>query len=423
MKNPVVAFGLGLLVPGLLGSSAIAQDANLFTRDRNVAVDQRGRPELEALGVRAGSFMVYPKLQFDVGRDSNVVVSGIDELEDNLFRVSPRVDVESDWTRHYLGGNLRGAFTRYDAYEEENTDSYAIQGMGRLDVRRFTQINAGVEAARDIESRTSSGAPNSFESPASFLTQSAYVGVSHTVNRIRGNVQLDVRDYEFDDARTFSGIDIDQSERNLTNYQLSTRLDYALSPATALFGRVALDERRYESPGTVTTPSRDSSGVNALVGVNAEISNLLRGEVGVGYLKQEFDNPLYDELSGFSTNASLEYFVTPLLTLGLIGNRSVSDSGIVGTAGFLTTSIQATADYELRRNILIAARLGRTVDTFESIDRENERWIGSLRATYLVNRRVGLTGSYDYQKRESSGAAATNDFEIRRILLSIVLQY
>lgn len=423
MRNPVFAIGLGLIVPVLTAPPTSAQDANLFARDRNIAVDQRGRPELEALGVRAGSFMAYPKLQIDIGRDSNVAVQGNDELRDNLLRVSPRLDVESDWTRHYLGGNLRGAFTQYETYESENTDSYGIQAAGRLDVRRFTQINAGVEAARDTESRTSSGAPNAFESPASFVTQSAYVGATHTVNRVRGSAQLNVRDYSFDDVRTFSGVTLDQDDRNLTTYDLSTRIDYALSPATALFGRLVLNERQYETGGTATTPSRDSQGLNGLVGVNAEISNLLRGEVGVGYLKQEFDNPLYGEISGFSTSATLEYFVTPLLTLGLSGDRSVSDSGIAGTAGFLTTSIEATADYELRRNVLIAARLGRTIDAFDDIDRENKRWIGSLRATYLVNRRVGLTATYDYQTRDSSGAFATNDFTTQRVLLSLVLQY
>ena len=145
--------------------------------------------------------------------------------------------------------------------------------------------------------------------------------------------------------------------------------------------------------------------------------------MGAGYLQQEFDNPIYSEISGLSANAALEYFATPLLTLGLTANRSVSDSGIPGTAGFLTTAVQATADYELRRNILINAKVGRIIDRFEELDRENARWTGSLSATYLLNRRVGLTALYDYQTRDSSGIASTNDFTTNRFLASLVLQY
>ncbi|CAN5360907.1 outer membrane beta-barrel protein [soil metagenome] len=401
----------------------MAQDANLFARDRNVAVDQRGRPELEALGVRLGSYMMYPKVQFDIGRDSNVAAAGDDELKDTLYRFSPRVDLESDWSRHSVTADVYGAFTRYADYKSENGDNYGLDLNGRMDIQRFTFLNAGVLASHEVESRTSSAAPNFSFSPSRFNSVGGYVGASHTVNRIRGTARLNVRDYSYEDVETLAGVRVDQSDRDVTTYDLTTRVDYALSPATAVYGSVALNERSYANGGTTTTPNRDSSGYNAVAGLNFELSNLVRGEVGAGYLRQEFDNPLYSEISGLSANASVEYFATPLLTLGLSGSRSVSDSGIVGTAGFLTTNVQATLDYELRRNFLLNARLGRTIDEFDNVDRKNARWSGSLRGTYLVNRRVGVTALYDYQTRESTGVFATNDFTTNRFLLSLVLQY
>ena len=423
MKNLALVIATGLIAPFAAAQSAAAQDANLFARDRNVSVDQRGRPELEALGIRAGSFMLYPKVQFDVGHDSDVAVAGVDERSDSLFRVSPRVDIESDWSRHSLTGNIRGATTRYQEYENENTDSFAIQGQGRFDVRRFTAIDGGAEYGREIEPRTSSNSPGSLAEPIRYDIVSSNIGITHTINRVRGSARLDVHDYNYRDGVTFGGVTVEQDDRDQTTYDLTTRVDFALSPATAVYGRVIFNERRFDQAGTVLTPKRDSSGYNAVTGLNFELSNLIRGEVGVGYLKQEYDSPLYGELSGLSANALLQYFATPLLTIGLNADRSVSDSGIVGSAGFLTTTVQGTADYEFRRNILLSGRLGHTTDEFDGIDRENGRWFGSLRGTYLLNRRVGLTAGYDYQSRKSSGVFATNDFTTNRILLSLVLQY
>lgn len=423
MKTSLSAIALGLIVPALGANPASAQDANLFARDRNVAVDQRGRPELEALGVRVGTYMLYPKVQFDVGRDSNVAVQGVDEMTDTLYRFSPRVDLESDWSRHSVSGDVHGAFTRYSQYDTENSDTYGANVTGRLDVQRFTVLTGGALVSHDVESRTSSANPNFFLTPSAYDTVGAYVGISRTINRIRGSARLNVSDYTYDDVQTLAGVTVDQSYRDLTSYDLTTRVDYALSPATAVYGSVAFNERKASGDVTTATPSRDSSGYNALAGVNFELGALVRGEIGVGYLQQEFDDPLYDEISGVSTNAALEYFATPLLTLGLTANRSVADSGIVGTAGFLTTVVQATADYELRRNILLNAQIGRTIDEFDGVDRKNARWTGSLRGTYLLNRRVGVTALYDYQTRESTGLLATNDFTTNRFLLSLVLQY
>ena len=149
----------------------------------------------------------------------------------------------------------------------------------------------------------------------------------------------------------------------------------------------------------------------------------IEGEAGVGYLDQSFDDPLYGSTSGLSTRVRLEYFPTQLLTLGLNADRSVGDSGVPGSGGYLSSSVQLTADYELRRNIIVEARGGFVQEDFNAIDRRNDRWIGGVRATYLLNRRLGVTAAYDFENRSSSGIDRTNDFNTHRFVLSLVAQY
>jgi hypothetical protein len=421
MRHTILVLTSGLAV--VVGATPTLAQADLFARDRNVAVSQRPRPELQALGLRWGTFMVYPETQLDVGYDDNVTAAETDERSDWLVRLSPSVELESGWSRHSLTAYARAAVTRYLDYDRDNTETWAVGASARGDIQRGSSVQGGFEIARQVEPRTSSSAPQSLAEPIVFDSRSANLRVTHAFNRLRLIGRLDVRDYDYEDGRLINGATINQDDRDQTTYEALGRVDYAVSPATALYGQVAVNTRSFDATGAAGTPNRDSEGINALAGANFELGDLVRGEVGLGYIEQRFDDPLYGSLSGLSTNARLEYFATPLLTLGLTANRAVTDSGIPGSAGILATTVQATADYELRRNILIGARLGFADEEFDGIDRDNQRVFGGVRATYLMNRRFGVTASYDVETRDSSGLQAVNDFTANRFLISLVAQY
>lgn len=95
----------------------------------------------------------------------------------------------------------------------------------------------------------------------------------------------------------------------------------------------------------------------------------------------------------------------------------------MGSAGILTTRLEGTVDYEFRRNVIVEGRIGAIVEEFDTIDRENNTYFTGARATYLLNRSVGVTGSYSFETRRSSGAVAINDYDAHRLILSLVLQY
>lgn len=413
---------VGLLMCAVAPSIAAAQSTGFFARDRNVAVTQRPQPDYEALGFRLGSFRLYPSLQADAGYASNVLAADTNEQSDLFYRLSPKIEAESDWGRHSLTGALRSSTTRYQDLSDEGSTTWGVGGAGRYDVTREATVTGGLDYSRQIEPRTSSNRPDLIAQPE-YSVLAGYVGASNTFNRLRASGRFDLRAYEFKDGVSSGGAVISQRDRDQTTYEATGRLDYALSPATALFGSLSLNDRQFDTSIVATTPNRSSSGYRALLGANFEASNLVRGEVGIGYLRQEYDNTLYGEFSGATGSVKLEYFATPLLTVGVRADRSIGDSGIPGTAGFLSTLVEATADYEFRRNILLNARFGRDLEELDVIDRENERLFGGVRMTYLMNRRLGLTASYDYESRDSSGAAAITDFTAHRWMVSVVAQY
>jgi hypothetical protein len=421
MKNKAVALvALGLTTtPGLANAQAI----NMFARDRNVAVTERPHPEYEAIGLRAGTFSVYPKVDLDLGYEDNIFASETNEQSDTIYRIAPRVDAASQWSRHSLTAFARAVITRYSDFETENNDSWSVGANGRLDVTREAVLGGGLEYGREIEPRTASSSPGSLAEPVRFDVLRTYATATRTFTRLRLSARADLRKYDYEDVRSVSGAILEQDYRDQTNYEFTGRGDYAVSPALAVFGSVSLNNREHETTSNPLIPNRDSSGYNILAGVDFELGELTRGFASVGYIEQTFDSAIYGELSGISSSVSLEYFPSPLLTLGGTINRSVSDSGIIGVAGFLVTNAEIRADYEFRRNIIIGSRLGYTQEDFESLDVVNDRWYAGLRATYLLNRRLGLTASYDYETRNADERFPIGDFDANRFLISVVAQY
>ncbi|OGN51208.1 MAG: hypothetical protein A2352_03025 [Caulobacterales bacterium RIFOXYB1_FULL_67_16] len=402
-----------------------AQDrsADLFTRDRGVGVRERPRPDYEAVGATSGSFVIFPKIQFDTEYNDNVFAVENGKQDDFIFRIRPEVTAESDWSRHYIQGYARSIISRNADFDSENTEEWTVGTTGRLDIVRGSNISGGAEYARVVEPRTSSNTASTAASPIEFDMASAYVTAVRAMGRIRVSGRADVRSFDYEDGRTTAGAVIDQSDRDRTVVNGAGRLDFALSPATAIFGQVSVNDKDYDSDAAGTTPARDSSGYEALVGVNFELGAVSRGEVAAGYISQSFDNAAYGDIDGFGARAQLEWFPTELTTVTASASRTIQDAGIIGAAGYLSSEVGAKIDHELLRNLILTAQLSYGEDEYNGIDRDDQRLNASVSGTYLINRHYGVTTTLAYLDQGSDGALAGPSYDVTRLYASFVAQF
>jgi hypothetical protein len=396
-----------------------------FTRDRNVSVRQRPHPGYEALGLREGAFMVWPKLNATVERNDNIFATSIDQQSDTVWRFAPEIDVTSNWSRHYLGAYARATLNRYTDFTSENTEDYAVGADGRLDVLRTAQVNAGASWSQLTEPRTSAPAQG-LSHPTQYDWTVGYISGAREFNRLRLSGRLDAQNFNYINV---SG-NPQQHDRDRLLTVATGRVDYAVSPDTALFVELAANNRDYRlsaTPSVLATypgfQNRDSNGVQALVGANFEITALTRGEIGVGYIRQQFKNGAFSDISGFGARAQVEWFPTQLTTVTFTGSRTIEDAGIIGASGYLSTNLGIQADHELLRNVIITGQAGYGNDEYKGIDRNDKRYTAGLSATYLLNRKVGVTVGYSYFKQNSGGAAGSGDFDVNKIGATVTLQY
>lgn len=400
-----------------------AQDlGSNFKRDKNVSVRQRPRPDYEATGQKAGGFTLYPRITADVERNDNIYAVASGKTSDTIWRVKPEMAVRSDWSRHALGLFAGGNIIRYSDNSSENAEEYTVSANGRLDIERGSNLTGSVQTQRLVEPRTSPTSPSAAGKPVKYDLTQGTVAYVKEFNRLRVSGRLDDKDFNYKDVPNIAGTGIvDQDFRDRNEFYYGAKAEYAVSPDTAVYLSATGNKKDYDT--NIVASDRTSDGYVVGVGANFDVSELVRGDIQVGYMSQSYDNPAFAKIDGFNAAGRLEWFPTQLTTVGLNGSRSIEESTAPGSQGYISNNLGASIDHELMRNVLLSAAYTHGKDNYKGVDRDDKRDNFSATATYLLNRRVGLFLTYNYLKQDSSGAAKGASFKDNKVIASVALQF
>lgn len=409
---------LAIAAGALMPSVAAAQESVLvgapiapeYDRGRNVSVLQRSRPDYDPLGIRRGSFEIFPTLLVEGGATDNVYLTPNDTVGDGFVIVAPRVLARSDWSRHQLllsgGANLR----RYLDETPRNQDEWDLNALGRADVTGDLSLTLEGQAARAQEAPFTGAVQSDVAALSSYQRRMLAARGTYVTGRTRVTLAYDFSSFDFSDITFASGTRRSQADRDRDIHRITGQVEYALSPSLSVFGQVAHADTNYERRLFNGLANRDSDGQRALIGVNFDLSAFIRGSIGAGYTWRNYDSPLYADVDGLSAEARVEYFPTQLTTVTFAARRLLDDSNISNTGAFFDNQVSLRVDHELLNNLLlnlgvVAARQDYVDSPFES---DIYRIFGGAR--YLVSRSVQLQGTVGYAKRSDNGglAALTN---------------
>lgn len=431
MRLPFVALAGMLTLPfGTSAAHAQAADANLvlpnlpleYDRGKNTSVLQRERPEYQAQGVRAGSFLLYPKLELGAGITDNAYQVDTNKDGDVYALIAPSIAANSNWSTHELNFNAGARLRRFASETPRNETNYNVDVSGRLDATRSLNFNTLLRTSRSTEARSSAASPQDAAEAIQFQQTTASIGGTFAGARIRGQVAVSVDDFNFSDVRAFSGATINQQGRDQTLLRTTARGEYAVSPDTSLFLQGGYTDTSYRRPLTLGIPNRDSTEWNVIGGASFDLSALIRGGIGVGYLRRSYEAPIYRDISGLAAEARVEYFPTQLTTVGLNVRRTVQDSAFGTSSGFFATAAALRVDHELLRNVLLNAQVGYEQDDFVDQESRSKIFRYSVGGRYLLNRNFGFGLVVGRDNRSARGTVGLRAFDETRALLSIVLQ-
>lgn len=394
----------------------------VYDRGENVGVNDRVRPELQPTGVRAGGFIVFPQLSTRIGYTDNVYTQPDNTVGDGFVSVDPSVKVRSDWAVHRLELNASGSFRRYFNQTIRNQSGYNVSATGRIDLSPALVIATQAGTARLFESQFSGGAIANTSSAVPYQRTLASIRATYVSGQVRLIGAADYTDFSFKPVTTLTDVEISQSNRSREIYRGTAQAEYGLSPSISVFVQGNYSDTKYDERLNPTTANRDSNAYQFLAGVTTDINALIRGSFGIGYMRRDYDAPIYNDLSGLSVEAQLEWFVTQLTTVTVSGRRRMEDSLVTNSSGYYNNGGAIQVDHELLRNLLLRAGLDYEKDIYRGIDSKAEvfRVLGSAR--YLMNRNMTVGGELTYGDRSSSGVTNGPVFSETRGVLTFSVQ-
>jgi hypothetical protein len=383
---------------GLAAPAALSQTPdNPFLRGRYTSVTERSQAEFDPEVVRAGAFGIWSSLGLFAAYNDNIFAVDDNQEADTVIHVRPEVEARSTWSSHELNAGLLVDHREYLENDEESSTDYNGYVGGRIDVQRSFQLHGNVNAGHTTEERyepAGSGAPE----PAQYDALAASAGALYTSDRIQVEGIASTSDRDFN-----AGFDY----RDLKENSLYGRASYAVSPDVAVFVQGRTTEQDYDQLDP-NGNNRDGTQSSVQVGTSFELQAPFRGEIAIGNVKEEKDDPVWTDVDGISTDARLYWFPTQLTTITFRANSGVFDPGIVEVASATNVTYGVRVDHELRRNIILFGDVGHGTYDFEgtAYDREDEFSDFQIGLAYKLNKRVHLDFSYRLHNQESSGAQA-----------------
>ena len=423
LRNPAVDTPAGT-VPTLVQPRPPQQNFRSLERPINTAVPAAGSDDLvyqglatpvpprrnrppvtdpyAPLGLRAGTLLVFPTIDTQIGFDSNPERRSGGSKSSGFSRTEAALTLRSDFARNELTAELRGNYSKF--FSNSNADRPEAQGrIGlRVDYSRDTAFDFELRGRIDSEAPGTANLTGQAQGrPLTFQT-GATAGITQRYNRLAVSVRATIDRQDFSDAPIGNGQTLSQNDRNLTQYGLRLRTGYEVTPGLIPFLEVLVDTRQRDQALDNAGFRRDSNSLQLRTGTSFEITRTLTGEVAAGYgLRDTSDNRLRD-VRGAVAEGTLTWAISPLTTLRLRAATDFDETTQAGSAGALTRRLTGELSHALLRNLTITATGSAARSEFNGINRTDDILRASLGLEYSVTRNLVLRASYVNDKTISN---------------------
>ena len=395
---------------------------------RGETVQSRPRPEFDPLGLRVGSFLLFPELAVRQEYDDNVFATDDEEEDDFITRLQPSVLLESDWNRHSLSLSAGGDIGLYASNEGEGYQDYFFQAAGRWEMGPRTRLDGLLGFDRLHEARTDPDNDDASDEPTEFDVFSASVRPEHAIGRFEVSLTGDFRRLDYQDTDAVGGGRVNNDDRDRNIYLAALRLGYDVTPQHQAFIDGSYNLRDYDRSPDDEGVDRDSNGFEVTTGAAVDLGGVIFGELFAGYAHQSYDDPALSEVEGPVVGGEIVWNVTRLTTVTgsvsrLIRETTISEDGEQAAARF-DTRAGVSLDHELLRNLVLEADFDYINSQYEGIGRNDDIFQVDVKARYFLSRNIHLVGAYSFLRREvyDFNASGEDDGDFTRNLVSIRIE-
>jgi hypothetical protein len=371
------------------------------------------------VGIPVGSFVMRPSIEISAGYDDNPLRTP-QRRGSRVGRVEAHVEMQSNWSRHELVGELRGGYTKYFDVEHNDRPEAEAAFRGRIDVTSLSRIELEGRAALSTQAAGSPDAVTAAERPPNVYTLAGTVGYVQGFNRFELGLHGDLERNIHESAKLIAGGTQDLSDQNFTTYGIRVRGSYELSPGIRTFVETGFDRRVFDREIDANGARTGSDGFVARAGFAFDRHGVLTGEVSAGYTHRRYRDAALGEISGLVLDSSLIWQASALTTVTLQASTDIAETGLADSSGVLTREAKIIVDHAFRRWLTGSLAFGYGADDYRGAGRRDQRLELSAALTYHLSRYAALKGEYRHERLTSSEAGA--DYAANVVFFGLRLQ-
>ncbi|WP_431860989.1 outer membrane beta-barrel protein [Azospirillum sp.] len=393
--------------PRRAGAGAGAGAAKL-TQEKNPQDNKQGENDEKQIddsyqpkGIEVGSFLLLPQMELDELYNTNIYARATDKRADFITRIAPEFQLRSRFSNHMLNVAARVEQFVFKTYKNDNHLDASANVDGRYDFSREWEGNGSLEAYQRYEDR---GSPDDRggKTPTRTSGFTGRTGSKIQAGRYTFSGEINGARRMFDRVETDTGSVIDNSDRNRWEMGAIGRGSYELFPGYAAVAELQANRRQYDNQFDRSGYNRSSTGWRAETGIGVDISQLIRGDFLVGYLRQDYEDPRFKDPAGFAVKSVFNWTPSRMTVVVLSLERSIQETTTVGASGLVHTGGSILARHELQRNIILTGTFSAFRDEFHGTDQVNWTYDSRARVIYALMPEFYVGGELGYRRRISN---------------------
>jgi hypothetical protein len=211
-----------------------------------------------------------------------------------------------------------------------------------------------------------------------------------------------VDSFGYNNVSLFNGAVVDEHVRDHVTYALTPRVSYEMVPQYNAFIQAVVNRRQYNSAREPDGLDRTSTGYSVDLGTSFNLANFAAGEAYIGYLNQSYGTRVGSPISAFNFGGKLEWRPAPDTSVRLNISRSVEESTLLGSPGYLQTAVRLGVEHALMPRLLVLGSLNYVNADFARTGASSDLYELRLGARYAVSTNFTAGLEYNFGYRNSA---------------------
>ncbi len=367
-----------------------------------------------AVGIRAGSFVLYPSLTTSFEHETNASGGG----RSDTLTVTPELNVQSDWAEHAATLTLRGSYAKDFTGNTPDSPSGSAAGTGRIDLKPGWDIGLAGSYAYSQQDISDPNFPAGVDHPPGVHNLSGSAALNGAFGRKIFTLEGTL-DRALYDNGTSGGAVVDQGYRNNTDFGGRLRLGYESPLGVTPFVEGEVSRRQYDHTVDDNGLRRSSVATIGRAGLAFDRGPVLTGELALGYGVELFDDPALATLRALTVDGSLVWSPTRLYTVTFTGSTAFNPGTDAASSGSVMHDGAVDVAYAWKSDLTIDWTGSVSDERFQGTGRVDTTVKTGVGATWKLSRRTWLTGGYSHKWAVSTAAGNTYQSDVLSVELRL----